>query len=381
LKEAIAHLETLDDPLMKSAALQLLARAEADRGNLEGARAKLSEALTLQTPDTSAHARAALIIHLAAFDRLQGQDTQASERMDEVLDIYDEEPPHQGRALLLTQMAAHQLSQGQHTLVREYLEEAQDIQRREGDEQHLAVSLYYESILEYRERKYDKARGCIEQALEIQTRLGDTTGQSDSFHQLGVIEVKQGQYVKAEEHLRESLRLKDMLANRPGRGASLVMLAQVVAHQGRRAEAREHILEAITLFEETGDPQLPAARSVLLGLEAPPRQVAAPPPTHLPWLMDLMKEVERAIQTGKVELTLTKVRKVIATHGGADDPNTLAALHAYEAQVLALTGRHHEAWEAAGKGLAIAEEAGFHGQADEIRGLQRDLERLSRKSP
>ncbi|WPB73355.1 tetratricopeptide repeat protein [Archangium violaceum] len=371
-----ALIKATGNPLGNMLILPWLAQGKADRGLFMEARAILAQ--SMETPGTteSPYVRAMLLLIRALGERQQGQYDEAVQSLTQALEFYGETACHNERAMILNELVGIYLIQGRDSIARKWLDQSLKLQEQVGDDVIRALSLNYQAALEFREGHYEKARHSAEASLALHTSIGHGVGRANILHQLGAIEGRLGHYTKAEEYLRESVRLMDPLENPQNRAQALSVLAQILARQGQREEAREHLQEAITLLEGTGSSYLPIARRILLNLDAPPAQGGTSTPSYAPSIDRLMSLTERRISTGHPEAALKDIRAERANPKWANDPRKLAALHAYEAQVLAIAARKHEALESLRKALALAEAGGSAEQVNELRGLQKDIERM-----
>ncbi|MFE8599874.1 tetratricopeptide repeat protein [Archangium violaceum] len=371
-----ALIKATGNPLGNMLILPWIAQRKADRGHFMEARAILAQSMETSDANRRPYVRAALLSIRALGERQQGQYDEAVQSLTQALEFYGKTSYNNERAMILNEIVGIYLLQGRDSSARILLDQSLKLQEQVGDDVIRALSLNYQATLEFREGHYEKARHSAEASLALHTSIGHGVGRANILHQLGAIEGRLGHYTKAEEYLRESVRLMDPLENPQNRALTLSNLAQILARQGQREEARAHLQEAITLLEGTGSSYLPIARRILLNLDAPPTQEGTSAPSYAPSIDKLMSLTERRISTGHPEAALGDIRAERANPKWANDPRKLAALHAYEAQVLAIAARKHEALESIRKALALAEAGGSAEQVNELRGLQKDIERM-----
>jgi len=92
-----------------------------------------------------------------------------------------------------------------------------------------------------------------EQALQAFRDVGDRRGEASTLNNLGNVMSDRGELASAKQRFEEAMTVQQQIGYRRGRGFSLVGLSEILQAQDRLADARAATLEAIALRKELKD--------------------------------------------------------------------------------------------------------------------------------
>lgn len=232
------------------------ARMHIQIGQLEQARADLSQALThLERMDDPSR-RARVLDSLAITNYYAGDYPQATALARESLALSEAAGNQDGAAFSLNFLGSCAKAQGEYETSRDCFERSAAVYRAMQDEigaamvlNNLGNLLQNQGDLEGAQRFYVESGGIFKAHDHIH-------GAATTLSNAGKLAFKQGQTESARSLLTEGLELKRRVNDRRGEAVALAGLADVDLAEAAHEQARERLKQALGLALEVGDVQL-----------------------------------------------------------------------------------------------------------------------------
>jgi len=182
---AVAAARRQGEPHAEAHAHRYLARAYAQLGRFDDARAELQHALDLfgQAEDQTGQADTHLGLAWA-WDR-QGRHDEALDHSRQALDIYRATGQRQGQADALNAVGWYAVLLGDHEQAFTYCQQALTLHQEIGDRQGQAAAWDSLGYAHHRLRHRAQAITCYQHALDVYRDLGDRYGEASTLTRLG----------------------------------------------------------------------------------------------------------------------------------------------------------------------------------------------------
>ena len=319
------------------AALERLATAREDSGDLEGARADFSEAYSILqgTSEEYAKARIGAVTGLAKLANLRGDYADAERMHQAVLKerLASEGPESAEIAMDLMNLAADELYAERYSQAEDLAQHARAMLEKTVGPRH-ARNIYVDNVLGLAQISVGHTEASLA-TLRAALDLARTTLQPGALMignvmaSLGNAELTSGDYASAIATLTEARKLNEAAKN-PRRGASIMMLglAQLRSGQGDALKTLHDASEVLTSQNTSNDPAYTAwcaaayaaalaatgdiAEAERIGREARSKLLASPR--------------AQSVRLGEVDLLLADVleRKGVPAEAGALREEALA---------------------------------------------------------
>lgn len=256
-RDAVRVIERLlprqPDPQEQMHLLGILGEAHNSLSEHEAAVQPYTQMLTLarQTDQKLAEATALQGLAMAAFQR--GDLETASTDYQMTLKLRQEIGDENGEAQTLLGLGLVASYQGNYEVARRYYTQGLDIHRRRGKQRGIAYGLNALALLNLREKDYTTALENYTESLALLKLMGDRSGVATVIYNLGLVNDSLGNHETAKQHYEECLQIWSDIGDQGSIAYTLGGMGTTAQSQGDLSQARIYHEQSLAIQQQIKD--------------------------------------------------------------------------------------------------------------------------------